>query len=196
MNENVSRFSVMPFGPLRPMTRAEYHLLRDDERFEDSERYEFLDGLLVPKLRRTPPHEVSVSLLERRLRGLLPPRWLTRIKCGTEIAGCEPEPDIAVVQGPLRRYGHHHPRSADVGLLVEVADATLRMDRDWKSDIYARGGVVVYWIVNLQDSQIEVYTDPTPQGYATRTDYRAGDAVPLLLEGQACGSVPVADILP
>ena len=65
---------------------------------------------------------------------------------------------------------------------------------------YARAGIPVYWVVNLIDARVEVYTDPdpaaTPPEYRTRTDYAPGQSVPLALDGQLVASIPVDDLLP
>jgi Uma2 family endonuclease len=93
---------------------------------------------------------------------------------------------------------HRHPSPADVSLLVEVSDSTLAIDREDKCRIYARAGIPTYWIVNLVDQQIEVYTspvgDPTP-AYCDRVDRHLGDAVEVILEGQRIGSVAVSAVL-
>src|SRR5205823_2588074 len=105
----------------------------------------------------------------------LPPDWSLRIQSAITLSDSEPEPDLAVVRGDERRYAAHHPRPADVGLLIEVADSTLLGDRADKGRIYARAGIAIYWIVNLIDRQVEVYSAPSGSGdssaYGQRTDY-------------------------
>src|SRR5207248_1191302 len=84
-------------------------------------------------------------------------------------------------------YDTRHPGPSDFGILIEVADSSLLTDRRDKGRIYARESIPVYWIVNLVDRQVEVYTDPdpaaSPPAYRTRTDYRPGDAVPITFRG-------------
>ena len=76
-----------------------------------------------------------------------------------------------------------HPGPADMALVIEVADSSLPDDRSLKARIYAAAAVPVYWIVNLVDHQVEVYTDPTgPDAapvYRARQDYQAGDLDPV-----------------
>jgi Uma2 family endonuclease len=62
--------------------------------------------------------------------------------------------------------------------------------------IYGRAGFPVYWIVNLVDRQVEVYTDPGPTGYAVRKDFLSGQQVPVVIDGQQGGQIAVDDILP
>jgi len=93
-----------------------------------------------------------------------------------------------------------HPGPADIGVVIEVADSTLVGDRADKGRIYARANLPCYWIVNLQDGQIEVYTSPSgpmvSPGYAQHLDYRPGDSVPFLLDGVLAANIPVQELLP
>ena len=59
-----------------------------------------------------------------------------------------------------------------------------------------KAGIPIYWIVNLAKRQIEVYTDPGPEGYRRRVDFLAGQSVPLVIDGQPSGELAVDDILP
>jgi len=54
----------------------------------------------------------------------------------------------------------------------------------------------IYWIVNLVDRQVEVYTDPGPAGYASRKDFASGQHVPVVIDGGHGGQIAVDDILP
>jgi hypothetical protein len=107
---------------------------------------------------------------------------------------------VTVVRGPEDLCFGRHPTPADVALLVEVADTSLRQDRDVKGPIYARARVAVYWIVNLPERCVEVYSDPprrrTKAGYRRRAVYAVGEAVPLVLGGQEFGPIPVGELLP
>ena len=112
----------------------------------------------------------------------------------------QPEPDIAVVAGDQRAFAVRHPGPDDIGLLVEVAESSLDTDRFEKARIYARAAIPVYWIINLVDRQVEVYSDPdqrsSPPAYRRRETYLPGQAIPLVLKGQAIAQIPVQDLLP
>ena len=77
----------------------------------------------------------------------------------------EPEPDVAIVRGTDDDYKHRRPGPDEVGLLVEVSEATLDRDRNEKLPADAKGRIPIYWIINLVARQVEVYTDPGPDGY-------------------------------
>jgi Uma2 family endonuclease len=80
--------------------------------------------------------------------------------------------------------------------LVEVSQASLDRDQGSKWLAYVRSGIPVYWIVNLVDRRVEVYTDPGPAGYGSRVDFSPGQEVPVVIVGVEVGRVPVADLLP
>lgn len=72
----------------------------------------------------------------------------------------EPEADGAIIRGGRDEYRGRHPAAQDVVCVVEVADASLRRDRNVKQQIYADASIPAYMIVNLLDRLVEVYTQP------------------------------------
>ena len=162
--------------------------------------YELLEGQVVRKMPQDPPHATSTTRVRKRVEPLLPAGVTGRSQLPVTIGDSEPEPDFAVARGTDDDYTGRHPAPADVLLVVEVADSSRLSDRRDKGRLYAAAGLPVYWVVNIPDRQVEVYTDPQPAadppGYAARADFKPGDAVQLTLDGVAVGSVPVADLLP
>jgi Uma2 family endonuclease len=184
----------------RRFTVAEYHELIRIGVLTTEDRVELIGGYLVNKMPQNDPHASTVQRLTDDLVRLVPAGWRAWVQLPITLADSEPEPDGAVVRGDRRTYDHRKPSPSDFGVVIEVADTSLRFDRVVKSDDYARAGIPVYWIINLVDSRVEVYTDPdpvsTPAAYRTRTDYASGQDVPLVLDGVTVGSIPVADLLP
>lgn len=186
----------------RPFTGDEYDDLVRTGFFTEEDPLELLERCVVFKMPADPPHDYSVSALTDTLVRLLPAAWAVRCQTGSKLTESRPEPDAAVVRAPLRAYVARHPGPADLGLVVEVSDSSLAHDRGNKGRVYARDRIPVYWIVNLQDRQVEVYTDPSgptdpvDPRYATRRDFPAGDAVPVELDGATVGTIPVDDLLP
>jgi Uma2 family endonuclease len=83
--------------------------------------------------------------------------------------------------------------------VVEVSDATLDTDRGRKLAGYATAGVPIYWIVNLIDRQVEVYTKPIPGlgQYAAQTNYQVGQRVPIVIQNRRrIGTIEVDLIMP
>jgi hypothetical protein len=192
-------FQMPPF-PVRRWTVDEYHDMIQKGVITEDDPVELLEGWIVPKMGRNPPHDVAIVCVQEALRPLLPAGWHTRVQSGITTAESEPEPDLAAVRGAARDYLTRHPGPQDAALLVEVADSSLLHDRRNKGRAYAQADIAVYWIVNLVDSQVEVYTDPSGPApnptYRQRQDYGITDAVPCLIDGQSIGPIPVRDLLP
>jgi Uma2 family endonuclease len=185
----IARFSVASYQRM-----IEAGILTPDDKVE------LLENYVVLKMPRNPPHDGTIDLLKAALPGRVPAGWLLRIQQTLVLSDSQPEPDVAVVRGSPRTYLARHPSAADAALVIEVADSSLLRDRADKTRIYARDGIPCYWIVNLVDQQIEVYTQPsgaTPMAtFGALQTYRLGDAVPLVLDGNTVGALPVADLLP
>jgi Uma2 family endonuclease len=179
---------------------AEYHQMIKDGVFDDGDPIELIEGYLVQKMAHNTPHGVGVQWLDKRLHRLMLNGWEVRIQLPITLSDSEPEPDGVIARGDDRTFLSHHPMPGEIGLVVEVADSSRYSGRIEKSRIYARAGIPVYWIVNVADGQVEVYTDPDtaadPPAYRTRTDYRSGAAVPITLDGNAVGTIPASELLP
>jgi hypothetical protein len=185
--------------PVYRLSVEQYHRLIESGVFRSGDRVELLDGILVSKMTHNPPHAASVVLITRLLSRTLPDEWLLRAQLPVTTRESEPEPDFALVPGPVNRYGTRHPVPREVGLLIEVADTSLAEDQGPKLQLYARARIAPYWIVNLVDRRVEVYTQPRggrSPGYRHRQDYGPGEAVPLVLGGQDFGTLAVSDLLP
>jgi Uma2 family endonuclease len=184
----------------RRFSVPEYHKLIEIGLLTEDDNLELLEGYLVNKMARNPPHDCSIQLTSSAIQAIGASGWCVRIQSAVTLPDSEPEPDITVARGTARSYAAHHPGPTEIGALIEVADSTLAGDRLDKSRIYARALVPVYWIINLVDRQIEVYeqpSGPTPvPGYAKTTIYHAGDSVPLVLDGAAVASLAVDELLP
>ena len=112
----------------------------------------------------------------------------------------EPEPDLVLVRGEIRTAPQRHPLPTEIGLLIEVADTTLQHDRLRKTEIYGRAGILKYWIINLQDRQIECYSQPTgpiPNANYGQCDIlKPGDQLPLELDGLVVATLDPSELLP
>lgn len=190
----------MPPGPVRRFTVDEYHQMIQNGILTEDDPVELLEGWIIQKMPRNPPHDGTLAVTNKRLGHRLPTGWHARVQMAVTLPGSEPEPDLAVVRGQEEDYFARHPGPVDVTLVVEVADSSLLRDRTEKERIYARAGIAVYWIVNLVDSRVEVYTDPTGPDlnprYRQRQDYDRTSDVPLVIAGVPVAQVQVRELLP
>jgi Uma2 family endonuclease len=190
----------MPMFPVHRFTVDQYHRMIQANILNEDDNVELLEGYIVPKMPRGDDHDTAIEQINHLLARLVPQGSSYRCQCALTLADSEPEPDF-VVCTPSKVRGGKHPRPADTFVVVEVSDSTLYLDRTVRHRVYARAGIPVYWIVNLEDRQVEVYTDPVtpPTGdphYRTRADYKPGQDVPLTVAGAPAGTVAVDALLP
>jgi Uma2 family endonuclease len=184
----------------RRWSRREYEQLVERGFFRCDERLELLDGLLLVKEPQSSSHMTALRLVEEALRIAFGAGWDVRAQGPVALdRRSEPEPDVSVVRGSPRDYRDAHPRSPV--LVVEVALASLRLDRTRKCRTYARAGVPEYWIVNLVDRVLEVHREPALlEAPRRRWGYRLVQALgpdasvsPLVAPA---ARIAVADLLP
>jgi Uma2 family endonuclease len=192
---------ILPPVPVRRFTVDEYHQMIQAGILGEDDAVELLEGWIVPKMGRNPPHDTMISVIMTDVfPSRLPKGWFCRGQSAVTTTASEPEPDIAVIRGRARDYFGRHPGPADMALVIEVSDSSLSRDRSLKGRIYAAAKVPVYWIINLVDNLVEVYTDPTGPDtapvYRVRQDYRIGDLVPFVIDGRDLGPIPAQELLP
>jgi hypothetical protein len=186
----------IPTVPVFPLSVEQYHAMIDQGILTDDDPIELLSGLLVPKMPKHPPHRAATNLTRTALESILPPGWHVDSQEPITLADSEPEPDVVVMRGQIRDYSNRHPGPSDLGLVVEVADSTLDRDRGLKLEIYATNGVAIYWIVNLVDRRVEVYSRPAGKTYAAKQELGPADEISVTIDGQIVGRIHVSDILP
>jgi Uma2 family endonuclease len=178
----------------------QYHAIADDGILAEDDPVELLGGWLIRKMTRKPAHPVAVDLHRDAFASRLSAGWYVRTQAPITLPDGEPEPDVVLVRGDRRDYAQRHPGPGDVTLVVEVADTSIARDRGIKKQLYAQAGIAIYWIVNLVERQIEVYTEPTGSidqpDYRRRRDYGPVDTIPVVLDGVEVGSLRVQDVLP
>ena len=193
----------LPFPGRRParLSVEKYEAMVASGVLTKRDRVELIEGHLVQKMTKHPPHSVTTGLCLDAIDRALPSGWHTRQEQPVRIPDrdSEPEPDVSVAHGIRTDYLELHPGPDDLALVVEVAHSTVEDDRAMALT-YGGGGIPVYWLVNIPDRQLEVYTDPSgpagPIGYRRCEVLRPGDIVPLLLDGREVARIPVADLLP
>jgi Uma2 family endonuclease len=191
---------AVPNHPIWRMSVEHYHAMVQAGILTDDDPIELLEGWLVQKMSKNPPHRLVTGLIREALEHLLSGGWYVDSQEPITTADSEPEPDVVIVRGARLDYMDRHPGPADVSLVVEIADATLRRDRGIKKRIYARAGIPVYWLVNLVNQTVVVYTEPdstaSPPDYRRHKLYRRGEQIPVVVDGTEIGQLTVDEILP
>jgi Uma2 family endonuclease len=184
---------------LRRWRRVEYERLVDLGAFE-RDPVELIGGQLIVAEPKGSEHATAVDMAYDALRSAIPAGWIVRgqnpLALDDESA---PEPDLAVVRGSRADYRHAHP--ARPALIIEVAESSLGFDRIAKGSLYARAGIVDYWIVNLVDRVLEVYREPgaditAPYGWRYMSVERLTPPSSVAPIGVPAAPIPVAALLP
>ena len=190
-------------GIEQPLSVDKYHELIRAGILPEDNSMELLEGTLVQKMPKKPPHSLATLLLREALQKVVPEGWYVDSQEPVTLSDGEPEPDGSVVRGEPREYKERHPCPMDLALVVEVADSSLERDRTEKKRSYARAGISVYWIINLCDGLLEVYSDPTGPAappeeptYRSSLTYGPDEVVPVVIEGKEAAQLAVRDLLP
>ena len=177
----------------------QYHAMIQAGILTEDDPVELLEGWLITKMPKNPRHRVVTQVTREVLAQMLPSGWYVDAQEPITTADSEPEPDIVVVRGERRQYLDHHPGPLDLGLVIEVADSSLHRDRSFKKRLYAAAAIIEYWIINLTDNRIEVYTKPSGSGeqadYRQSHTYTLSDTVPVVLRGREVGHLAVQAVL-
>lgn len=155
-----------------PLSVTGYHQLRDLGLIET--RTELLNGVIVEKMTKSPLHTFLAQRLHSQLAEGLPSDCQLRKEDPLTLETSEPEPDLAIVAGDSDTYRSHHPRTAK--LVVEIAVSSVEMDRA-KAGAYAKADVPVYWLVLAEHHRVDVYSQPSPNGYLCIETLHGGDTL-------------------
>ena len=146
---------------VKRFTLAEYHRLGELGFFGPDERVELIRGEIIQMPTKKTPHSVYNTNLLSVLITILVERATIR---GQEpiilLADTEPQSDVVIARNRADDYLSSHPEPADILLVIEISDSTLSYDQKRKLSIYAEDVISDYWIFNLVDNWLEVYSEP------------------------------------
>jgi len=217
VKDTVSTSSIQRFSPRFPPSKSakvqvstitkrltvdQYDQMVEHGILPETNRFELINGRIVEKEVKKPPHSVATGLCLDALGRSLPAGWHVRKEEPVRIPSrrSEPEPDLSVARGAIRDYETRHPGPDDIALVVEVTRSSVAKDRAL-ARVYGGGGIPVYWIVNIPRRRLEVYEGPGPQQgrggqYPASKILNESESVNLVIDGQVVGQIAVADLLP
>lgn len=142
----------------------------------EEDRVELIRGELIEKMNIGDPHVVVVNRLTMILATRLANRGIVSIQNPVVLSESMPQPDVVVFKHRDDFYAGGRPKPADVLLLVEVAETSLRFDREVKLPLYAEAGIREYWIVDLAGRALEICRGPRKDGTFAERRLLDGDA--------------------
>ena len=147
-------------------------VLRDDERIE------LIEGEMIDKAPIGALHAWMVHRLSELLRMDVAPRADVWVQLPVALAdSSQPQPDLALIRTKPEGYGRQLPREQDILLVIEVSDTTLAYDQGTKQRLYAKHNIPEYWIVDVQAKRVEVYLDPSSNGYIRKSQYAGSEVI-------------------
>ena len=166
----------MPVQTQHRFNVKEYYRMAETGVLRPGARVELLDGRIIDMSPIGPFHGSVTKYLNQLFTTAARGRWITQIQDPVRLdEHSEPEPDVALLKPVADFYRKRHPQPEDVFLLVEISDTTLETDQAEKLPAYGRAGIAEVWIVNLNETAIEVYREPHFTGYGSKTVLRAGE---------------------
>jgi Uma2 family endonuclease len=163
----------------------------------EPERYELIDGELIPKMAKSRLHVIALTFLANWLRKVFGDAHVEQespIGLGAELDRTnEPEPDVIVMRPGSKELRTDAPIPADLMLVTEVSLTTRDYDLGAKAALYAAAGIVEYWVLDLRDSCIVVHREPAGDRYRSIVAYSADEMVSPLASPAA--SIRLLDLL-
>jgi Uma2 family endonuclease len=173
--------------PRKRWTRTECATLESSGLW-DQQHLELVHGELISKMGKKRPHVNALVAVQA---------WLVRTfgeqfvnpEAPIDVAPednptNEPEPDLVVLAKPSREFREANPRPVDLRLVVEISDSTLGFDLTTKAELYARAGIVEYWVVDVAARRLIVHRDPREGLYGSVTVYNEQEFVSPLASRQ------------
>ncbi|MCC7220465.1 MAG: Uma2 family endonuclease [Candidatus Contendobacter sp.] len=161
--------------------------------FFDGDRVELIDGEIFHMAPQSSRHATILSLAAEKLRTIYQVGYVVRTQLPLVLDDfTAPDPDIAVVTGTLLDYLNAHPVHAI--LVVEVADSSLRHDRERKRIRYASAQIPEYWVINLPENCLEVYRRPVHGDYRVSIVFDQTEAADLVTHPDLL--VRVSELIP
>lgn len=174
--------------PRKRWTRAECASL-EAAGLLDVEHLELIEGDLISKMGKKRPHVDAFTWIHAWFLEVFGPRFVN-VEAPIDVTPednptNEPVPDLIVLNREFPKFSTANPRAQDLHLVLEVADTTLVFDLTVKAALYARAGVIEYWVLDVTGRRLLVHRDPAFGKYGTILVYSEHESVAPLSAPQA-----------
>ncbi len=164
----------------RKFTVEQYHKMADLGVLAEDERVELIRGEIIEMSPIGTRHAACVKRLNRLFDRKLGDRVLIGVQDPVVLDDTsEPQPDVALLRPREDFYEARHPQSEDIFLIIEVADTTVIYDREIKIPLYAEDRIAEVWLVDINGQYVEVYREPTPEGYQNVRSFVRGQSLSI-----------------
>ena len=151
----------------RSLTVEAYHRMGEVGIFAPDERVELIEGVVVEMTPIGSRHSGIVNRITRLLVQAAGYRAVVAVQNPLRLSRVsEPQPDFAVLRPRADDYQSATPLPEDVFLIVEIAESSLKYDRELKAPLYAAHAIPELWIVDVDAKVLWVHCEAEAGGYA------------------------------
>jgi Uma2 family endonuclease len=164
----------------KKFTVGQYHQMIESGILTARDRVELLNGEIIEMSPVGRRHAACVDRLTELLILQLAGKAIVRAQNPIRLSDdSEPQPDIAILRRREDFYATGHPQPEDIFLVIEVADTTVAFDHEIKIPTYAQDNIAVVWLIDLNAEVVEVFQEPTAQGYLKHQRSQRGQSLML-----------------
>jgi Uma2 family endonuclease len=183
--------------PRKRWNRAECERLEALGIFEQ-QHVELIEGELIDKMGKNRPHVDSATLLFGWLIQVFGLRFVNN-EAPIDVAPednptNQPVPDLIVLKREYSGFRSAAPQPKDLDLVLEIADTSLAFDLSVKAALYARAGIVEYWVLDVPGRRLIVHREPKDGQYGSVTAYNEREGIAPLSAPDS--SFQIRDVFP
>ncbi|WP_462321554.1 Uma2 family endonuclease [Halochromatium sp.] len=177
--------NALPTPQPHQVTVREFFLMGEAGVLDPEARIELIEGVMIDMPPIAPPHAGRTKRLTSLLIEAIGRRAIVSTQDPILLGDLSaPQPDIAVLKPRDDFYTAEHPRADDVLLVIEIADSSVRYDRECKLPLYARFGIPEAWLIDIPARAIWGYREPENGAYQTSLQLEAPHRIrPSMLDG-------------
>ena len=150
----------------RRFTVDEYIRMSELGILAPTERTELVNGEIISTAAKGTAHVSATTRTKTLLEIALHTQAIIRVQDPIQLDDfSEPEPDIVIAKCDRLAYSTHHPEPDGVLLVIEIADFSLKYDREVKAPLYAAAGINDYWILDVINRQLYTFRQPVNGHY-------------------------------
>ena len=147
----------------------------------DQQRLELVDGELINKMGKNRPHVITLVWMMKWLNQVFGADFVNP-ECSIDVAPednptNEPQPDLVVFKQPSNLVASRNPRPDELHLVIEISDTSLYFDLTKKAALYARAGILEYWVLDVTAHKLFVHREPQAGKYQSITEYAEQESV-------------------
>ncbi len=170
----------LPVPPRKRWTREQCAPLEASGLFA-RERLELVDGELISKMGKNRPHVNAFRLMLVWLQKTFGDAFVDA-EAPIDVSPAdnpsnEPEPDLVVLNRECAKFVSGNPQPDDIRLLVEIADSSLNFDLNVKAALYARAGIIEYWVLDVTGRCLYCHRNPGSGRYGSAVIYNEHESI-------------------